>query len=280
MRFIDRIFRRSEHRALTSKQMEFWGENGFLILPGFYSARDFEEYEKEFQECWSRRGSKEFDITIDILEGALAGRRMRWFDAPDDALTLSHKLNDLYLDLEGYRKICLSQKLTSILAQLLGGIPVVINSLSFQKGSEQAHHFDTYYMPPPAKDRMVVSSVCLEGQNKSAGPLSYFPGSHKIDPWVFPHGTIAANGADLSDATRYANAEVERLGLTESTFVGELGDVFIWHSQLYHGGLPIIDRSQTRKTLVTHYWREDDMDSSNLIRVNNGGYLNRSHQPV
>jgi len=39
--------------------------------------------------------------------------------------------------------------------------------------------------------------------------------------------------------------------------------VFIWSCQIAHGGTPIADPKSTRRSLVTHYWRADDMPPPN-----------------
>jgi ectoine hydroxylase-related dioxygenase (phytanoyl-CoA dioxygenase family) len=174
----------------------------------------------------------------------------------------------------------LANKLCKILEILLSDEPIVINSLSFTKGSQQPHHFDTYYMPPPVRGMMAVSSVCLEDQTEDSGPLSYYPGSHKIHPYEFSHGGIHAVNDEMEQATKFAMSEIRKRGLHEEIFIGNAGDVFIWHGQLYYGGKQILNHSQTRKTLVTHYWRRQDLEQAKVKSIGAGHYLVREHQSV
>ena len=37
-------------------------------------------------------------------------------------------------------------------------------------------------------------------------------------------------------------------------FLPEPGDVLIWHAQLLHGGAPILNPGERRRSVVTHYW--------------------------
>lgn len=266
---------------LTTEELQFWEKNGYLVLKKFFSHEALQSYNDELEEIIHKRGEKAANITIDVLEGALAGKRMLLRDAPDEAIKSAHKINDLFLESESCRNLNLNEKLSSILSTLLNNDPLVINSLSFRKGSQQPFHFDTYYMPPPVKDMMVVSSICLENQSIDTGPISYYPGSHLIPPYEFSHGGIHAINDEMPKATTYIQEKIADLNLQPETFIGEAGDVFIWHSQLYHGGTPIKDHNQTRKTLVTHYWRKMDVDITRIVTIKgSGSYLRRKHQDV
>ncbi len=258
-----------------------YDENGFLVLKNFFSHEELAAFDSDVQNIWQNRQSEGGEITIDILEGELTGQRLKLKDAPDSALDCAHKVNDLYLESGACRNLNLNKKLCGILKELFSDDPLVINSLSFRKGSQQPHHFDTYFMPPPVQNQMVVSSICLEDQSTDAGPLSYYPGSHKIEPYVFSHGGIHLAPGEMKHATAYIEEEIEKNNLKAETFIGNAGDVFIWHAQLYHGGLPINDENKTRKTLVTHYWRRKDVEAERVALTPEGeSYLAKDHLTV
>jgi ectoine hydroxylase-related dioxygenase (phytanoyl-CoA dioxygenase family) len=83
----------------------------------------------------------------------------------------------------------------------------------------------------------------------------------------------------MPQAIAYIETEIEKHRLQSETFIGKAGDVFIWHAQLYHGGLPILDPHRTRRSLVNHYWRSQDVDSSRVGKIGHGqNYLKRDHQ--
>ena len=64
------------------------------------------------------------------------------------------------------------------------------------------------------------------------------------------------------------------------SFEAEAGDVFIWHAQLYHGGSAIEDQARTRRSLVTHYFRAQDMDPGAVVDAGGGRYyLQRAINP-
>ncbi|WP_323814346.1 phytanoyl-CoA dioxygenase family protein [Cellvibrio sp. NN19] len=267
---------------LTTEELLFWKKNGYLILKKFFPHEALKNYSDDLDEIIRNRGEKARNITIDVLEGSLAGKRMSLRDAPDEAITSAHKINDLFLESEHCRNLNLNKRLSLILSTLLKSDPLVINSLSFRKGSQQPYHFDTYYMPPPVDNMMVVSSICLENQSLDTGPISYYPGSHLIPPYKFSHGGIHATNEEMPQATAYIQEKIAAYNLQPETFLGEAGDVFIWHAQLYHGGTPIKNHIKTRKTLVTHYWRTSDVDKHRVATTNDGSgsYLLRQHQKV
>jgi phytanoyl-CoA hydroxylase len=276
---IRQLKRKFGSQVLTREQRNFWNENGFLILQNFFEPEKLETLLSEVNDIWQNRQLDNNPLVIDILEGSLAGNRMKLKDVPEEVRTISHKLNDLYLISDACRSLSLDPQLCLILEELLNGQPIIINSLTFEKGSQQPYHFDTYYMPPPVKNKMVVSSICLEDYHVESGPLGYYPKSHKIPPYFFSDGNLKAVDTEMSQATAYIEAEIQKRGLKAESFIGKAGDVFIWHAQLYHGGQPILDPHRTRRSLVTHYWRSRDVNPRQVGQIGDGqNYLKRSHQ--
>lgn len=268
----------AEEQSYLNSLKAHWSEHGFLVLKAFFGSSELNAFSADVENLLVNRSVRAGELTIDVLEGQYIGKRMKLRDAPDDVLSVAYKLNDLYLESESCRGLSLAPKLVAILSELLAGEPIIINSLNFKKGSQQPLHFDTYYMPPPIENMMAVSSICLENQSPEAGPISYYPGSHKIPPYVFSHGHVHAIDDEMSLATNYIELELIKHGLRKEVFVGEAGDIFIWHAQLYHGGTPIIDPQKTRRSLVTHYWRAGDMADANAGSVEGAGkYWIRDH---
>src|SRR5439155_11985193 len=110
---------------------------------------------------------------------------------------------------------------------------------------QQADHFDTFYMPAPVSNRMVATWVALEDIEPSTGPLRYYPGSNRLEPFRFSHGALWAVLEEFQDAQRLIHDRVAGARLEATTFTPRKGDVFIWHSQLLHGGSPIEDLTRT-----------------------------------
>lgn len=269
--------RRNQFRELGATM----AEQGYVILNGFFDAKDLSAFDAELKYILANRNSKAGNMTIDVLDGPLMQQRLLLQQAPEEALFVPYKINDMYLESEACLNLNLNHELRALLKSLLDGLPMVVNSLSFTQGSQQPHHFDYYYMPPFVQDKMVVSSICLENQTEDSGPVSYYPESHKIPPYRFSDGGVGVIADEMDRAKAYTLAEIEKRGLVEESFIGKAGDVFLWHGSLYHRGRPILNTRATRKTLVTHYWRSCDVAKKHVAKTSNGGlYFTREHAPA
>jgi hypothetical protein len=271
-----------EPRLDLAKQK--YERDGYAVVPQFLSKDELSQLKQLSISLWQRPRNDR--IIVDFGGGPLANRRMLLRDAPNDGLMYNHKVNDVYLESPEFRSIFLSSRLAALLTHLLDGPPLIINSLHFTQGSGQRQHFDTWYMPPPVEDRMAVVAAALEDYTPINGPLSYYPGSHLIPKYRFSSGHIRAIEAEMPLCDAYLNAELASRELQKQTFYAKAGDIFIWHSQLLHGGEPILDPASTRRSVVVHYWRYGDLDVSDEypwfrgleLRSFSGYHLNRAHQ--
>ena len=265
---------------LAPEQRRFWEDNGYVILEGFFTPNEIAAVNAVVERIM-KNPSSSGSATVDPLWGEHAGKRFRASEAPPEVFQGPIKINDLFLDEPDVRHLALNERLTKVLAKLLDGAPLVCNSLNFIWGSTQPAHFDTWYMPPPVENKLAVSSICLEDVHPTAGPLFYYPGSHKMTPYRFSHGGIHAVEAEMPACRAYLEEKLKEAKAEPKQFLGKAGDVFIWHGQLLHGGSQITDMSRTRKTLVTHYWRAQDVPEERRAKVHRTGYYElRGHQAV
>lgn len=252
-------YRRQTPRVLSTEQRAFWDANGFLVLPGHFSREQIDAVTGHIDQLWQESRGKRRETVVDIFIGTPREKRTRLSDAPLEARLTPHKLNDLYLESDVIRQIVLEERLASVLEEVLEGPPLVCNSLNLEFGSQQRDHTDSLYMTAPVGLYLAASWIALEDGSPDSGPLRYYAGSHKIPPFLFSTGAIGAVDGEMPRYYEYMLRELERRGIKAETFVPKLGDVFIWHSQLYHGGEPIKNPSLTRRSLVTHYWRAQDI---------------------
>jgi ectoine hydroxylase-related dioxygenase (phytanoyl-CoA dioxygenase family) len=255
--------------VLTREQRHFWDDNGYLVLPGLFKADEVESVNKIVEQGRSDPRSLG-DATVDVLHGEHVGKRFPASETPIEAFQGPVKINNLFLENTEVRHLALNERLTRILSDLLDGAPMVCHSLNFLWGSQQPDHFDTWYMPPIVANKMVVSSICLEDVQPDAGPLVYYPGTHKLRPYHFSHGRIEAVREEMGLCREYLDEQLKKMKPKRCEFLGKAGDVFLWHGQLLHGGSGIQDLSKTRKTLVTHYWRAKD--DARAVKVHRTGY--------
>jgi phytanoyl-CoA hydroxylase len=289
-----------ELARLTRQQKRFWKENGYLILPSFFDRAEVDAVNRVVERRMADPSSFG-QATVDALHGEHVGKRFRAVEAPREVFSGPIKINDLFLDEPEVRNLALSERLTQMLSGLLDGAPLVCNSLNFIWGSQQPDHVDSWFMPAPVRNepnkrrswwrrkpepldfnrRLAVSSICLEDVHPDAGPLVYYPGSHKIPPFRFPNGGFAALQDGTEKCSDYVHEQIAKAGLRREEFLGKAGDVFLWHGQLVHGGSVINESSRTRRTLVTHYWRAADVDPERRVKVHETGfYEKREHQQL
>lgn len=281
--YIRRNYARAPRAVLTAEQRKFWDDNGYLVLPRHFTAEKIRSMNALVDDVWASSRKTPRQTVVDIFIGTEREKRARINDAPLEARGLPYKLNDMFLESEEVREMVLEERLTGILAELLEGAPLVCNSLHFEFGSQQKDHVDSLYMGAPVKQYLAATWIALEDGSMDSGPLRYYAGSHKIPAYRFSNGGTAALDPEMPQFREYMARELEKRGIKGEVFVPKTGDVFIWHSQLYHGGEPIRNPKMTRKSLVTHYWRAQDVQG---IHGTVGGHLSgryyfkRGPQPV
>ncbi len=267
---------------LSDEQKACWQRDGFLLLPGFFDASRLDAVNAFVDELWRTRAALTEPVTIDAYIGAetvhTMGRRYLLKEAPASAREGPYKINDLFLSYPDIRDVILDEGLASHIRALLDGDPVACNSLYFEYGSEQPDHFDTFFMPPRVRNRMLASWIALEDVTQDNGPLQYYPGSHLIEPYLFANGRYNRTPEERTDCERYIAGELKRLQIEPTTLLASKGDVFIWHAHLLHGGAPIRDPGRSRRSLVTHYYRTAEFAEGQILQHAPGRYYqNRPH---
>ena len=265
---------------LSDEQRAHWEKNGYLVLPGHFSKAQVDAVNSVVDDRWSRSRNHKSDTVADIFVDTPRYKRVKMHDAPADARSLPYKMNDLFLESDAVRKLALEERLSRALFEILTGHPLLCNSLNLEFGSQQEFHTDSLYMTPPVGLNLAASWVALEDTHPDAGPLRYYPGSHLIAPYRFSTGRMTAVDAEMDAYRVYMRKQVAELGLKEETFCGKAGDVFIWHSQLFHGGSAIRNPKLTRKSIVFHYFRTADLPARHRRHSEDAFFMKREPQPV
>jgi ectoine hydroxylase-related dioxygenase (phytanoyl-CoA dioxygenase family) len=242
--------------SLKKEQLDFWKENGYVVLPKLFSSIETQNIRKLVDQILKNKKTNEKTV-IDIYVSSQS-KRIYLKDCPDDAELESFKINDLYLEHELICQAALKPLLTKYLREFLHGDPMLCNSLNFKYGSQQWFHNDSLYMTPPKDFNLAAAWIALEDCHPDAGPLQYYPGSHLIPPYLFSNGVMSSIPEEMGAFQEYMQSEIDKRGLQVQQFLPKEGDCLIWHSQLFHGGGKIINPELTRKSLVTHYFRNGD----------------------
>lgn len=248
-----------------------WERDGVLFLRHILTENEINAVRRAVDREWDQPIGN--DHAVDMLTGSWAGTSFRMYEAPPEARVDAYKLNNLFARTEVIRGAAHSPKLKEVITALLGGEPLICNSLNFERGSQQAFHVDSWYMPPPVEGKMVAASISLDGVDSDNGPIVYYPASHKIPPYRFSDGRVNEIPAESALCQAYLDNEIAARGLAPVEAHASRGDVFLWDGQLLHGGAPIRNFARTRASLVVHYWRVEDVPPEHVRRDEHGAYL-------
>jgi ectoine hydroxylase-related dioxygenase (phytanoyl-CoA dioxygenase family) len=268
---------KEKRMTLTDDQLASWENNGYLVLPGFFQHREISAIDDAEARVWATRHP---DVVVDDLFTSTRKKLCRVSDA--DRRNHIFKVNDLYLCEPVMRETALHSRLAAILQRLIGDTPVLCNTLSFTRGSQQPEHIDSLYMTPRTPNHLAATWIALEDCHPDAGPLFYYPGSHRIPLYLFSDGSHHWIQDEGDAWTKYILGKLSVGNYQRESFAAKRGDVFIWHANLVHGGSAINDESRTRRSLVSHYFTVTDCRAMNLdCQPLNGAYwMQRPHQAV
>ncbi|HEX3463927.1 MAG TPA: phytanoyl-CoA dioxygenase family protein [Candidatus Elarobacter sp.] len=144
---------------------------------------------------------------------------------------------------------------------LLGAEALPFQTIMGHKGSEQRAHSDAIHMTTYPLGYLAAAWIAFEDISDDAGPLVYYPGSHRL-PYVFSHD-VGIDPATFGEIgyTAYAERYEPRIAaliaehhLEPRTFTARKGDVLMWHANILHGGAPRARAGSSRRALVCHYF--------------------------
>jgi ectoine hydroxylase len=227
-RFSD--FKKDEQEQLLS-----WSDKGYIILDKFLDESIVQTILKETDKLVSRH---------------------KLHPTHDNKLMFANRIS------AEIHKITYDQRLIDLLSFILDKEVVPFQTINFIQGSNQRAHSDSIHMTTYPLGYLIAVWVALEDTNEDNGPLFYYPGSHRL-PYLlngdFNEGATAlALGKKVyTDYEDRLSALILEKQLEKKVFLAKKGDVFIWHANLIHGGMPVLNPRLTRKSMVIHYYARD-----------------------
>jgi ectoine hydroxylase-related dioxygenase (phytanoyl-CoA dioxygenase family) len=229
--------------------LERWNRDGFLFLPQIVSEELIDALWRDYERAWLERP------TCDILtegEGVIRLTSAR----PRSRLDHHHyRLNDFHNLSEAGSLILMNRAILRFVRLAFDDTPIAMQSLTFEYGSEQRCHQDFPYVKSGILSHLIGSWVACEDVTAENGPLFYYRSSHRIPKFSFD-GDLAFHGQRpelVEEYETYLGQECRTRGLERVEQRMQKGDVILWHSALVHGGAPVVDRTRTRKSFVSHY---------------------------
>jgi len=219
----------------TKSQLLSWSKNGYVILRGFFTSADTTAINNE----------------IDKL---VKQKKAYW--------RYNNKIMFAINNSSLLKRIGTNKNLLSIIQLLLGKKVELFQSINTLLATEQRTHSDAIHMTTFPYGNLIAVWIALEDISDESGPLHYYPGSHKL-PYILNRdfnniGTRFTLGdREYSEYEDKIESIVKKHDLKKEVFLANKGDVIIWHSNLLHGGEPLLNKNKTRKSMILHYSSTD-----------------------
>jgi ectoine hydroxylase-related dioxygenase (phytanoyl-CoA dioxygenase family) len=212
-----------------------WSDKGYLIMKGCFSPAEADAIQQETERL--------------VARGKLRPTH-------DNKLLFANRRSG------AIRQVTYDRRLVSVLSFLLDKGVRPFQTINFIRGSGQRAHSDSIHMTTYPLGYLIAVWIALEDTSPDSGPLFYYPGSHRL-PYLLNEDFNEGSTSLLLGRKEYGDYEdrieqsIREKQLEKEVFIARKGDVLIWHANLIHGGMPILDPLLTRKSMVIHYYAED-----------------------
>jgi len=204
----------------------------------------------------------DLDARIARIQQNLGPRYGIDFSNPDSDKTIGERrIQDAWKSDADVYAIATNEAVLELLSKLYGRAAFPFQTLNFPVGTQQEAHSDSVHFSSLPERFMCGVWLAMEDVGPDAGPLFYYPGSHR---WpVMTNALIGRRGYgnDLSSAQDpYGpawRALCDAHNAQEEIFLPRKGQALIWSANLLHGGSRQHDSRLTRWSQVTHYYFDD-----------------------
>lgn len=158
------------------------------------------------------------------------------------------------------RAIFENQHLRDIASLIIGKPCLPQYSISFMHGTDQALHEDmaVFYVYPA--NHLVGVWIALEDISEEAGPLIFYPESHKdieVTHFFPDYPTVNLRNIAPEKIPEYQTYVYKRAeNYSQKSFIAKKGEILFWHGMLIHGGGVIQNPALSRKSMVIHFITE------------------------
>jgi len=227
------------------------------------------EEEKRIGRDLFQHGYAVFDFPDPDLDARIEGIKQRLgpqfgvdLANPEADKTIGERrIQDAWQTDPDVKAIAANQAVIALLTKLYGRQAFPFQTLNFPVGTQQDAHSDIVHFSCLPEKFMCGVWLAMEDIHPDAGPLFYYPGSHR---WpVMSNALIGRRGYETSlNSAQDPFADAWRALCTAQnaqprTFLARKGQALIWCANLLHGGSAQTDPRLTRWSQVTHYYFED-----------------------
>lgn len=157
-------------------------------------------------------------------------------------------------------RLATNASVLTLLSRLYGRRAWPFQTLNFPVGTQQHFHSDSLHFSSIPERFMCGVWIALEDVDEEAGPLIYYPGSHRWPIYTNEHIGQRAPDSNVADQNVYEplwRALASRSGVDQIRFLPRKGEALIWAANLLHGGAKHRNLEKTRWSQVTHYYFDD-----------------------
>jgi ectoine hydroxylase-related dioxygenase (phytanoyl-CoA dioxygenase family) len=230
----------------TAKNLIEYENKGYVIFENLIDHKLCDQLLLDYERLWLERPAclvRHNNSDVKMIS-SLATR---------SEVGINFRINDFHNLSMAAANIAMQPKIIKFMQLVFNQVPVAMQSLFFEYGSQQSAHQDFVFVPSGILSHLSAIWVALEDIGPNQGPLSYYPYSHKIRKFDFGDNELTYKATHSKEWDQHIESEIKRLNLKEEHFIAKKGDVLIWHGSLLHGGSAIKDYSLTRKSFIVHY---------------------------
>ncbi len=213
--------------------VNFFQENGYLVVSGLFSDEEVQGYIDHFMHM-RHNGTYPGDFSgVDLTSTDPLKKYPR--------LIHMHRWDQISLDW------MLDKRLGNVFQQLLGDTPLAVQTMLYFKPAGargQALHQDQYYLRVQP-GTCIAAWMALDNCDEENGCLQVVPGTHDL-PLLCP--TEADTVESFTDVTVPLSEDMK-----PSPVIMKAGDVLFFNGQLIHGSFPNRTEDSFRRSLIGHY---------------------------
>jgi hypothetical protein len=187
-----------------------------------------------------------------------------------------------YMFVPEVRTLAAYQPLEALLEELIGEPMAVSLNLTGTVSTERNWHQDDYLNPPNVNGWYAAVWFAVGDIDPDSGPFQYVPGSHRwpvlrrdrVRRFLRPDERDNHDWPRLTERflDELIEKEIASRGSEIGTFLGEKGDVLIWHARLIHRGSTPNVQGRERRSFIAHYTGVDHWSlGPNVGRTDDGG---------
>ena len=238
--FAEKILKNEKNISKDLKnKAKFFIDNGYLIIKNVISNKFVDTLNEDFQK---KINSNEYK------------KNPKYFHYNSSPRIVEGWKKSKYI-----KKLCFQNEVINFLNFIYGRKPVPISTINFLKGTEQPLHSDYIHFGSTPELYLAGAWYALENVDKTNGPLTICPKSHKLSSVDFtdlnlkiPESTNELK-SNYTIYEQYLEEIIREKKLKKKEIHLNKGDVLIWAANLLHGGSKIRKKNKTRLSQVIHY---------------------------